>query len=148
MDEAISSDKTPWHLWVVGIVSLLWNAIGAADYTFSSLRSQAWFEMMQYPPEGIAYLEGFPAWAHRGWALGTIGAFLGSLLLLFRSRYAVWAFAISLIGIAITTLYEAGTEVPPELAEIQPAWFPFLLWGIAILLLVYSVRMKARGVLR
>lgn len=140
--------KTPWHLWVVGIVSLLWNSIGAADYTFTSLRSEAWLEAMQYPPEGIAYLDAFPAWAHGGWALGTIGAFIGSLLLLFRSRHAVTAFIISLIGIAVTTIYEAGAEMPPELADIQPAWFPFLLWGIAILLLIYSVRMKSKGVLR
>ena len=143
-----TATKTPWHLWVIGVVSLLWNSIGAADYIFSSLRSEAWFEAMQYPPEGIAYLEAFPAWAHGGWALGTIGAFLGSILLLLRSRYAVWAFAISLFGIAVTTIYEAGTQLPPELAAIQPAWFPFVLWSIATFLLIYAVSMKRKGVLR
>ena len=140
--------RTPWHLWVVGIVTLLWNAMGAADYIFSSLRSEAWFDMMQYPPEGIAYLDAFPAWAHAGWALGTLFAFLGSVLLLLRSRYAVAAFVVSLIGIAVTSLYEAGAELPPELAEIQPAWFPIALWGVAIFLLIYSWMMRKRGVLR
>ena len=143
-----SRTRTPWHLWVVAILSLLWNAIGAADYVFSSLRSEAWFAAMQYPPEGIAYLDAFPAWAHGGWALGTMGAFLGSILLLMRSRYAVWAFAISLVGIAVTTLYEAGAELPPELAAMQPAWFPIVLWSIATFLLIYAVSMKRQGVLR
>ncbi|MCB2087222.1 MAG: hypothetical protein R3E18_09140 [Sphingomonadaceae bacterium] len=140
--------KTPWHLWVVGIVSLLWNSIGASDYVFSSLRNEAWFEMMQYPPEGIAYLDAFPAWAHGGWALGTLGAFIGSILLLLRSRHALTAFAVSLLGIAITTAYEAGVEMPAVLAEAQPAWFPYLLWSIATFLLIYSWSMKKKGVLR
>ena len=139
---------TPWHLWVVGIVSLLWNSVGAADYVFSSLRSEAWFEAMQYPPEGIAYLDSFPAWAHAGWAFGTLGAFVGSILLLMRSRYAVWAFVVSLIGIAVTTIYEAGANLPPELAEIQPGWFPYLLWSIATFLLIYALSMRSKGVLR
>lgn len=27
-----SSVKAPWHLWVVGIVGLLWSAMGALAY--------------------------------------------------------------------------------------------------------------------
>ena len=77
--------SAPWHLWVVGVVTSLWNAIGAADFVFSNLRSPFWFEAMQYPPAGIAYLDAFPFWARMAWGMGTIGAFLGSLLLLFRS---------------------------------------------------------------
>ncbi|WP_370179311.1 hypothetical protein [Alteriqipengyuania sp.] len=142
------NQQTPWHLWVVGVLSLLWNAIGAADYTFTSLRADWWFEAMQYPEAGIAYLESFPMWAHGGWALGTIGAFIGSILLLARSGLAVWAFGLSLLGIAVTTYYETQTTLPPELAEIQPAWFPYVLWSIATFLLIYAISMKAKGVLR
>ncbi len=140
--------KTPWHLWIVGILSLLWNTMGAADYIFSSLRSAAWFEFMQFPAEGVAYLDSFPAWAHGGWALGTLGAFAGSILLLARSRHAALAFAISLLGLAITTIWEAGADIPAELAELQPAWFPILLWSVAVFLLIYSWSMKKKGLLR
>ena len=27
--------KTPWHLWVVGVVSLLWNGFGGYDFIMS-----------------------------------------------------------------------------------------------------------------
>ena len=143
-----ASAKAPWHLWVVGIVSLLWNAIGAYDYTMTNLRNQAYLDSMGYPAEGIAYLEAFPIWAHTGWALGVWGAILGSILLLMRSRHAVWAFVASIVGIALTTVYEAEADLPPELAELQPGWFPFLLWGIALFLLWYAWSMKSKGVLR
>lgn len=140
--------SAPWHLWVVGVVTLLWNAIGAADLIFSNLRSPFWFEAMQYPPAGIAYLDAFPFWARLAWGMGTIGAFLGSLLLLFRSRLAVIAFALSLVGILLTTIYEAGAVMAPELEAMQPAWFPILLWSVAVFLLIYSWPMRRKGVLR
>ena len=82
MTEAV---KTPWHLWLVGVVSLLWNAFGAYDYTMTNLRNQAYLDSMGYPAEGIAYLDAFPIWAHSGWALGVWGAVIGSVLLLMRS---------------------------------------------------------------
>lgn len=147
MDQYLDA-KTPWHLWVIGVLSLLWNSVGAADYIFSSMRSEWWFEVMQYPEAGIAYLDAFPVWAHGGWALGTIGAFVGSILLLARKGLAVLAFALSLIGIAVTTYYETLTELPAELAEVQPEWFPYVLWSIATFLLIYAFSMKSKGVLR
>ena len=147
MDDSLVR-RTPWHLWVVGVLSLFWNAVGASDYVFTSLRADWWLEAMQYPEAGIAYLDAFPAWAHAGWALGTLGAFIGSILLIARSRYAVWAFVLSLLGIAVTTIYEAQAEMPAELAEIQPAWFPIMLWSIATFLLIYAISMRSKGVLR
>lgn len=140
--------RTPWHLWLVGVVSLLWNAFGAYDYTITNLRNQAYLDSMGYPAEGIAYLDAFPIWAHSGWALGVWGAVIGSVLLLMCSRFAVWSFALSIVGIALTTLYEAGADMPPELAELQPGWFPILLWSIAVFLLVYAISMQRKGVLR
>ncbi|MXP10101.1 hypothetical protein [Pseudoblastomonas halimionae] len=144
----MTDTKTPWHLWVVGILSLLWNSVGATDYVLSSLGSEWWFDVMEYPPEGVAYLGAFPAWAHGAWALGTLAAFAGSILLLARSRHAGLAFAVSIAGIALTTIYEAGAEMPVELAEMQPAWFPVMLWAITIFLLIYSIAMRRKGVLR
>ena len=41
-----SGVKTPWHLWVVGIVALLWNAIGALDFTATQMRFE--FYMSQF----------------------------------------------------------------------------------------------------
>jgi hypothetical protein len=140
--------RTPWHLWVVGVISLIWNGFGANDYLQTQLRNTQYLEQMGYPSEGMAYLDSFPVWAEAGWALGVWGAALGSLLLLLRSRFAVWSFAVSIIGIALTTIYEAGADMPPELAAIQPAWFPFVLWGIALALLGYAIAMRRRGVLR
>ena len=141
----------PWHLWAVGVVSLLWNLIGTADYTLTQLGNRAWIEggaerMGITAEQMIAYIDGFPAWLHAFWALGVWGAVIGSVLLLAHSRYAVWSFALSLLGLAVTQLHRAFTP--------QPEWvqgdvvFNLILWSIATFLLIYAISMRNKGVLR
>ena len=38
--------------------------------------------------------------------------------------------------------------MPPELEAMQPAWFPILLWSVAVFLLIYSWSLRRKGVLR
>ena len=32
--------KTPWHLWLVGVVSLLWNGFGGYDFIMSTTQGE------------------------------------------------------------------------------------------------------------
>ncbi|HCC25757.1 MAG TPA: hypothetical protein DEP97_00975, partial [Erythrobacter sp.] len=68
---------TPWHLWVVGIATLLFNAIGCYSYLMTQTGSLAELGMT---PEQIGYFDTFPAWADAAWALGVWCALLGSIL--------------------------------------------------------------------
>ena len=43
--------RAPWHLWVVGIISLLWNAMGAFDYLMSQTRNEQY--MAAFTPEQL-----------------------------------------------------------------------------------------------
>src|SRR3546814_16425474 len=74
--------KTPVHLWAVGVLSLLWNAVGAFDYMMTKLGNADY--LSAFTPEQIAYFQGFPLWANIGWAFGVWGSVLGSILLLAR----------------------------------------------------------------
>lgn len=141
----------PWHLWAVGIVSLLWNAFGAVDYTMSQTRNGAYLSasaesMGITAADMIAFIDGFPAWQHAFWALGVWGALLGSVLLLMRSRFAVWSFGVSLLGLAVTQIYLAMTP-RPEWADAATG-MTIVIWSIATFLLIYAVSMRSKGVLR
>lgn len=141
------SIRTPTHLWIVGGASALWNAVGAFDYFMSQTRNQAY--LAQFTEAQRAYFEDFPAWAEAAWACGVWGALLGSLLLLARSRFAVTAFIVSLIGLAGTTLFQFVLTTPPE--DMRGAGMMAMnvaIWAVATALLVYALRMRARGVLR
>jgi hypothetical protein len=141
-----SSVRTPTHLWIVGVLSLLWNCVGGVDYTMTQTRNEAWVSMMTV--EQLAWFEAFPIWAEVAWALGVWGALLGSVLLLLRSRYAVHAFGVSLAGLAAATIFQR--VVSPMPGEESPAMLgvQVLIWVIAIFLLYYAMQMRKRGVLR
>ena len=111
---------TPWHLWVIGLVTTLWHAGGAYDYTMTQTRNMDYLQMAAdsagVPLDAILdYFGTFPAWADAAWALGVWGGLAGSILLLFRSRFALHAFAVSLAGLAVSTIYQLSGGMPDAL---------------------------------
>lgn len=130
--------KPPRHLWIVGLSSLLWNAFGAADFLMTNIRDQAW--LAQLPAQVVQQIDAYPGWSIVAWGAGTWGALAGSLLLLLRLRLAVWAFALSLAGLAVTTIYQVDAGIY-GLSGAMLA-MNLAIWAGAIGLLVYARRMK------
>ncbi|QFT77103.1 hypothetical protein [Erythrobacter sp. THAF29] len=139
----LSRTKAPWHLWVVGVVTLLWNAIGGWSYTSTQTGN---LEGLGMSDEAIAYVSNFPAWADALWALGVWGAVLGSVLLLLRSRFAVHAIAVSIVGLVGTTLYQRVLSELP--ADMQGLVLPITIWATTLFMMWYALRMKSEGVLK
>lgn len=140
------SAPRPIHLWIVGVVSLLWNAVGAFDYLATKLRIESY--MSNFSPEQLDYFYSLPAWFTVFWALGVWGALLGSVALLLASRWAVTAFAVSLTGLIVTTIWTVFFTDGLQIMGNEGVIFSAVIFIIAVLLLVYSRRMRAGGVLR
>lgn len=137
------SHKTPWHLWLVGVLTLLFNAMGVMSYTITKLGMLADAGMT---PDQIAFMNAYPAWASGFWALGVWGAFAGSVLLLLRSKWAVPAMVVATVGLIGTTVYNyALIEVP---AEMEAPALDIAIWVVTLSLLLYARRMAALGVLK
>lgn len=150
LDRPVSSRRTPVHLWIVGVLSLLWNSFGAWDYTATQLQYEPY--MSAFTEEQLAYFYGFPAWVVAFWAFGVWGAFAGSVGLLLRKKWAVWSFGLSLVGLAVTTVYNFiltdGLEVMAgEMSTAVAIGLNALIWVVAILLFFYARAQAARGVL-
>ena len=144
MNEAILGPvKAPWHLWLVGVVTLLFNAMGIISYLTTKLGMLA---EMGLSPEQIAFMESYPAWVSAFWALGVWGAFAGSLLLLLRSRWTVTAMMAALIGLIVVTVYHYVLIDMP--ADMQAPALDVAIWVVTLFLLVDARRMVAAGLLR
>jgi hypothetical protein len=138
--------RAPWHLWVVGIVSLLWNAMGAVDYLMTETKNPVY--MAKFTQEQLDYFYGFPAWVVSAWAIAVWGALLASLLLLFRRAAAYGLFVVSLLGLVITMYYDfVLTDGLRIMGGPGPAAFTAVIAVVAVLLIVYSARQRKRGVL-
>ncbi|MFZ1744260.1 MAG: hypothetical protein WAT93_15540 [Pontixanthobacter sp.] len=139
-DQAI---KTPWHIWVVGLLTLLWNSLGITSYLMTELGK---LEALGFPPDQIAYFDAMPGWAIALWALGVWGAFFGSVLILLRSRFAVPALLVSVLGLIGTTVYErVSTTIPAELDNVV---LSAAIWILTFGTLIYASRMRRAGVIR
>lgn len=135
--------KTPWHLWAIGGLTLLWNAVGIFSYMMTKLGKLAELDMT---PDQIAFFDSFPVWANALWALGVWGAFFGSILLLLRSRWAVPSIAVSIVGLIGTTIYQNFMIEVPE--ELQSLGLNVAIWATTLFMLWYAMKMRREGVLR
>jgi hypothetical protein len=72
----------------------------------------------------------------------------GSLFLLLRSGWAVTAFAASLIGLAVSQIWQFSSNMPDSMTSPGSVAFTVTIWVVALALLWYSVRMRRAGVLR
>lgn len=140
--------KTPIHLWIVGLVSLVWNAGGATDYVLTQIGHPEYTAMLTEAQR--AFFAEVPPWFEAAWAIGVWGAVLGSLLLLLRLEVAGTAFAISLIALFFSSIYSMGIAKPSSLDMMTTgqAVFTAAIYVVAILLWVYTRAMGRRGLLR
>ena len=147
-EPATSSIKTPWHLWLVGVISLLWNLVGGMDFTLTQAGSAAYLGAMT--PTQLEYFHRLPVWVVVAWGIATWGGVVGSLALLFRKCLAVPVFLASLIGIVLLNLHtyflSNGLEVQGGGAGVVV--FSAVIFVIGILLWLYAGAMRRRGVLR
>ena len=148
MDD-VQASKAPMHLWIVGILSLAWNGFGSFNYLMSRTHNTEYMRKMAPqidPAAAFAYADSMPILQALGWGFGVWCALLGSLLLLMRSRYAVWAFTLSLIGALLSFGYQFFVNAPPP--GMDDKVVPAVIIVIAMALLYYARRQKQADVLR
>ena len=143
--------RAPMHLWIVGVLSLLWGSIGGYDYVMTRMRDTNYLGKMMPtvdPNAFLAWIDGFPILAQFGWGLGVWAGLAGAVLLLLRKRWAVWAFGLSLIGAVIGLGYQLA--LAPPLAGTEGAMFAIMPVVIIVLALgqfAYARVMEKKGVL-
>ena len=149
MQEAVSA-RTPAHLWIVGVLATLWNAFGCYDYLMTRMRNTDYLRSMMPdvdPNAMLAYVDGFPIWAQFGWGLGVWGGLAGGILLLLRSRWAVWAFGLSLVGAVLGLGYQLMNPMP-FIEGFMATGMPIIIIVVALALFLYARGQEKKGVLR
>lgn len=144
--------RAPMHLWVVGILSLLWNCFGAYDYLMTRMHNMDYLASMTPPGVDpmtmLAYIEGMPIYAQIGWGLGVWAALLGSVLLLMRKRAATWAFGISIVGMILSFGYMFfGPPMPGSEAAGAMKYMPLVIVVLGLAQFAYARGVERKGLL-
>jgi hypothetical protein len=139
---------TPWHLWVVGLLMLAWNAMSCYSEVMTLTQNAAYFRATGVTPEIAAYFAALPAWYVVTWTIGVWGGLLAAVGLLIRKSWAVWWFAASQLAMAAnsvaTLLNPAAREVLGNVGSISAV--AVIALGASVVL--YSIVMTRRGLLR
>jgi len=139
--------KTPIHLWIVGVVTALWNAMGAMDYVMVELKNKDY--MSEFTQAQVDFVTNYPVWIVAAWAIAVWGGLAGSVLLLMRKRLATKVFLVSWGAMVITTFYNYalsnGMEVFGSTGHLI---FSSVIFLVALGLVFYARSMERRGVLR
>ena len=142
-----SGGHAPWHLWLVGVLMVVWNAGSCASHVMTLTQNAAYFRAAGITPEMGAYLAAVPAWYVVAWTIAVWGGLVASVGLLMRKSWTVWWFAASQLAMIINsvwTLLNPDAKVLGRIGSISA----IVLIILGACLVLYSMRLKERGVLR
>jgi len=146
IENSQNNRKTPWHVWIVGIVALLWNSIGALDYVMTQTKNEDY--MSNFTAEQLSFFYGLPEWIIFAWAIAVWGSVIGTVLLLLRNRVAVWIYLASLLAMMVTAIHNYGFSNGFEvIGDTFSLVFTGVIFVIALALYLYSRAMFKSGVL-
>lgn len=142
----IGRPETPWHLWMISGLGVLWNFGGMFSWYSVILGDPA---SMGFTAEMVAYFDAYPVWVLVTYTMGTWGAFFGSVALLARRAIAPVLFVIAILGLFGTTAYERAFSALPEAFQgTGQLIFTIVIWSTTVGLFLYARWMASRGILR
>lgn len=131
-----------WHLWVVAILTLLWNGAGAVTILMAQMGRQ-----LDMDPHEVAYYANQPMWFVLTTSVATLLPVSAAVALLLRSRSAVWLFALALAAIVSNNIYDVAAGTSLTLADQGWRNLTIALVIIATLQFAYAWTIRKRGVL-
>ena len=140
--------KTPWHIWLVGLIALLFNSVGVFDFVMTMAQGAEYQASTGMTPAQIAHYQQMPSWMTVVWAVGVFGAFLASIFLLLRRKQALPAFILSLAAFVVSLLYTYVLTDGGAVMGQQMALTSAVIAGLLALFSWYCRLMTLRGVLR
>lgn len=126
-----TSQKPSTLFWIIAIVLLLWNLMGASAFIVDTFFTDTLAGT--YNEEQMNAINATPIWSKVLYGISTIGGLVAAILLITRKTSAIKVYAISLIAIIIHTVYNIGFAGAMELFGVgEGLIFPLVIIVLAI----------------
>ncbi len=132
----MTTTKKSTIYWVVGVLALIWNAMGVFQYLSMQYLKDDMAAAMT--PEQNALMDGLPVWYTAVFAIAVFAGLLGSILLLLQKKAATPLFLISLLAVLIQMGYWLFATNAREVMGNQAAFMPIIVILVAIFLYFFS----------
>lgn len=139
--------KTPWWFWAVSGLAFLWNLMGVGAF-FADV-TMSYDDMVATYGQALAdAAANQPSFVTVAYGIAVLGGAIGCLLLLLRSRMAMWPLLASLICVLIQQGYSwFGTDIMSTVSPANKAMYVSIVI-VAIFLVWFARSMRTRGFLR
>jgi len=138
--------KAPVWFWVITIIFLLWSLMGCSMYLVEHLMSDASYGE-SFGQELLDVRGLMPWWAISGYAFGVWGGLVGGILLMLRKKAALSFFYVSLAGAIVGFIPSIFDDRFRSLMGISDWMFMIFIWAVCIAIILFSRRMRTRGIL-
>ncbi|KRA80486.1 hypothetical protein ASD76_15080 [Altererythrobacter sp. Root672] len=134
-------ERAPVHLWVVGLVLVLWNGWGVAIAVASQ---SAWVPVIDTVTS--AYFDAQPLWFVLLADLGPFAGLAGAVALLLQSRWALPLFVAQFAILTLANLYELaiGTSLLLSVPESRGMTGVLAILLLAQIAYVYGLKQRGR----
>lgn len=139
-------NKPATWFWIVSIIALIWNLLGAMAYIMQVTMSPE--ALAALPPEQRELMETTPAWATGAFAIAVWGGTLASVLLLLRKKLATTVFIISFAGVVVQMFHSFFMSKSIEVYGPGGLIMPIMIIIICIYLIWMSRKATAAGWLK
>lgn len=141
-----TSQKTSTWFWVLGVLLLIWNAMGALAYLGQHLMTPE--QMAILPEDQRTLLEMTPAWATSAFALAVWGGLVAAILMLLRKAFAHLMFMASLFGAVVQMIYNFFIAGAYDIYGPGGLVMPVMILIIGAYSIYYTGQCKDQGILR
>jgi len=140
------SKKPSVVYWIIGVVALLWNALGVNAYLQQAYRTEGF--LAAYDEAQLALMDSTPAWVTALFAIAVFSGAIGALLLLLKKKLAVPLLLISFVAAFVQMCYSFFATNSAELfGTFQGIVMPILIIIFGAFLVWYSKDARAKGIL-
>ncbi len=137
--------RTPWHIWLVGIIALIWYGIAAADYVMTQYQYEPYLALLSEAQ--MSYVNGIPTWVEGTWAAAIWLSVAGAFFLLIKSRFSPLMFGLAPFFFVVATVYLfgfAGTK-PMDVFGQNAIFAAVAVLVVAMVMWVYTRVMRQHG---
>ncbi|MCF6279848.1 MAG: hypothetical protein L3J14_05810 [Flavobacteriaceae bacterium] len=136
-------NKPSVGFWIISVIALIWNAVGANQYIQQAYQTDAFKAM--YSSEQLEIISRTPSWVTAVFAVAVFASLLGCILLLLKKRSAISLFKLGLLAVIAQSIYNLflneGKDTYGTFEYIMLLMIPI----VAIFLLIYSKKVHAKG---
>lgn len=142
-----SEAKVPWHLTLVAVLGVLWNAGGAFDYYMTQSRDPDY--MAQFTEAQLEFFYGMPTLVVACWAIAVWGGVVGCFLLLLRRKIATPVLFVSWACMTFTAVRNYGfSDGMKVIGDPFSIAFSVVIFLIALALALYARSLTKIGALK